>query len=35
MTAEEGGSQIVSRGETERKAEDGQGEGADRTRIGL
>lgn len=35
MTVEEGGSQIVSGGEMERKAEDGQREGADRTRIGL
>lgn len=35
MTVEEGGSEIVGRGETERKAKDGQGEGADRTRIGL
>lgn len=35
MTVEEGGSKIVSGGETKRKAEDGQREGADRTRIGL
>lgn len=35
MTMEGGGSEIVSREEMERKAEDEQGEGADRTRIGL
>lgn len=35
MTVKERGRKIVSREEMERKAEDGQREGAERTRIGL